>query len=1170
MDIINNVFNNNLNLSICIFPADTLHNDELAERMVEFTRFYTYRIKEITGNGALDVIVEKSIDEALINNHEKYDHILFMAAGVRIYDSSIIFDIENEILNNPNYMAAGHILEWKENWYELHHQFVLVNTKNWKNAGKPIYGGWEGKNDDLVVIERSVENFHDDYTPLWIKNTGTIENRFHQKQGWNFINEALKNGFDIINWNQTIRNKRTYYYPESDSDKFLECLKTQTVDKTLNVNQVKLLQSPHSVRNQIWLLNSEDMNLTFYNKESKLDVIALPAGGFKFLDIIKNNYLNENGKVIIYDFNQKSLDWIDFILKSDSTNVKELIKNFEHNRDFHFLGMGEKVFGMDGNFTNNFLLSLSRTLEYYGGETNFNQYLSQFKKLNVKLINSDLIRHPETLIDELNGRKNYISISNIFSTDYTNTFIGLKETNEYYLKLRELLPNDTLLVGFTPDCRYVDEILYKNDSIQEQLNNISGDRDQLILKHILERDSESTKEVPNNHASAHIGGVKGLLKYQNFDEPVALKDFNEGRERIIMTICPSWGVIFPPYGLSKIVGTLRKEGFACKVYDLNVQLYHNLIERTGEDYWRSEKFFYWEDSWFFKQYLLDEVEPYLSRAADKIISDNPTIIGLSMYTTNSQASLLLIKKLKERAPKIPIVVGGPAVATEEWLLNNEFSKYVSYFFKGEAEDSFVKFLNDGIHLKKLPIDGIFIGDTNSKINLDEKAYADFSDYDLESYLHRDGVSIETSRGCVAQCSFCAETYFWRFRSMTPERVIEEMKFQIETYGVKRFWFVDSLVNGNLKNFQRLVDLILENKLEIGWNSYSRCDGRMTKEFIDKVADSGCTALSYGVESGSQKVLNDMRKKIEIWEIENNLRDTYTTNKIFTHVNWLIGFPTENYIDYYHSNILIYNVRKYIHQLSPGMGCGPSVLSDLQERFDIYGIAWKERTWDNQFLGNWYTHGFKNTQLNRFIRIKLFHIWMEILKDKTGSVIDNPQRHSDINESYTFKTYNYNIDEYMEQEENVNFKLIDESESNSFLSTNVANEPLAIFFGLFKIFKGFEMTIIFDPNKDIKSWGSISVNYHANITFKIDNNGNYTYTINHGMSHHGMTPKIEEMYRWERENSHGDMSFNDKFIKSGNIKDWITNENYVDETIHEQYRNKTKKHLTPVTVTKRLI
>ncbi len=130
MDKINDSFSNDINLSICIFPADTLHNDELSERMIDFTKFYAYRINEISNN-SIPIFIENSIDDALNNNHEKYDHILFMAAGVRIFDSSIIFDIKKEILATPNYMAAGHILEWKENWYELHHQFVLVNTKNW-------------------------------------------------------------------------------------------------------------------------------------------------------------------------------------------------------------------------------------------------------------------------------------------------------------------------------------------------------------------------------------------------------------------------------------------------------------------------------------------------------------------------------------------------------------------------------------------------------------------------------------------------------------------------------------------------------------------------------------------------------------------------------------------------------------------------------------------------------------------------------------------------------------------------------------------------------------------------------------------------------------------------------------------------------------------------------
>jgi hypothetical protein len=131
-------------------------------------------------------------------------------------------------------------------------------------------------------------------------------------------------------------------------------------------------------------------------------------------------------------------------------------------------------------------------------------------------------------------------------------------------------------------------------------------------------------------------------------------------------------------------------------------------------------------------------------------------------------------------------------------------------------------------------------------------------------------------------------------------------------------------------------------------------------------------------------------------------------------------------------------------------------------------------------------------------------------------------------------------------------------SSSFLSTNIANEFLPIFYGLFRIFKGFKINIIFDPEKDITSWGSISVNYIANISFEIDDMGNYQYDINHEMKHYGMTPKIEETYKWERQNSHGDMSFKDTFNNNGNIYKWLTKDSLVKETIHEQFRSKSKK------------
>ena len=91
-----------------------------------------------------------------------------------------------------------------------------------------------------------------------------------------------------------------------------------------------------------------------------------------------------------------------------------------------------------------------------------------------------------------------------------------------------------------------------------------------------------------------------------------------------------------------------------------------------------------------------------------------------------------------------------------------------------------------------------------------------------------------------------------------------MQYQIDTYGTRRFWFVDSLANGAFKEFKNLVNMIIDKKLDIRWNSYARCDGRMDLELFQKIADSGCMSLSFGVESGSEKVLDDMKKKVKVW------------------------------------------------------------------------------------------------------------------------------------------------------------------------------------------------------------------------------------------------------------------------------------------------------------------
>lgn len=460
MNCIIDPFINDIDLAICIFPADTITNDKLAEKMMHFTSFYAMRLNQMCqeNDSKIDIYFAESIDSGLSELHRKHKNILFMAAGVRIFDQSIIFDIKNEILNNPDYFVAGHILEWKEDWYEIHHQFVLVNTSIWAELKKPIFGGWESAVDELPVIERSIENFHNDYTPIWIKHTGEIRPQKHNKQGWNFIRISLINNKKILNWSTDIRKKRTYYYPESNGDNFLSSLSTWEIEKDANVNQRMLINGLKSISEQIWVLNTELLDIEIWNEKFK--TMAFPAAGFKFLDVFMKDILHDNGKIIIYDFNQKSLDWIKTIYESQSIDIESLFKDFEHKK--HFIFGDGPMFGSDGQFTSNFVKYYKTTLDYFGGRGNFLECIKKFRNTTVEFIHCDLIKDPKTLISRFD-KETLLNISNIYCTDFSNTVWGIEKTHEHLVILINLIKGPTVIIGQDAYCKLIKKRLnYEN------------------------------------------------------------------------------------------------------------------------------------------------------------------------------------------------------------------------------------------------------------------------------------------------------------------------------------------------------------------------------------------------------------------------------------------------------------------------------------------------------------------------------------------------------------------------------------------------------------------------------------------------------------------------------------------------------------------------------------
>jgi hypothetical protein len=170
----------------------------------------------------------------------------------------------------------------------------------------------------------------------------------------------------------------------------------------------------------------------------------------------------------------------------------------------------------------------------------------------------------------------------------------------------------------------------------------------------------------------------------------------------------------------------------------------------------------------------------------------------------------------------------------------------------------------------------------------------------------------------------------------------------------------------------LADLIIGNRIEITWGGYARVNKWMTPELLRKLKKAGCVYLSYGIESGSQKVLNSMNKGISLKDAALNLRDT-TAAGIEAHVNWIVGFPTESWLDFAKSLSFIYRNRKNISYLNPGQTpCGIPNDSGLALNPGKFRIAAKP------FLKEWRTKFYTNTVIQRKSRLKILRKFISLL------------------------------------------------------------------------------------------------------------------------------------------------------------------------------------------------
>lgn len=276
---------------------------------------------------------------------------------------------------------------------------------------------------------------------------------------------------------------------------------------------------------------------------------------------------------------------------------------------------------------------------------------------------------------------------------------------------------------------------------------------------------------------------------------------------------------------------------------------------------------------------------YNWKDVSKRIKDfKPDVVGVTTCTENRFDSFKLAKTVKGVNPNITTVLGGPHISMvkEETLIN---IKEVDILVVGEGEKTVVELahaLNEkgdlskvkGICLRSENGEAVFTGDRDKIQKLDSLPYPARHLVPMDKYnfyiTTRDGrkrkaQNIMTSRGCPFNCYFCSTPVNWgrKVRSHSPERVLEEIEHVIDTYGAQYIWFYDDTLNFNPVRLHKIMDMIIERKLDIKFTSEFRID-LIDKPLLEKMRKAGLEIGSFGIEAGNARVRrNIVRKNFDI-------------------------------------------------------------------------------------------------------------------------------------------------------------------------------------------------------------------------------------------------------------------------------------------------------------------
>ncbi len=293
-----------------------------------------------------------------------------------------------------------------------------------------------------------------------------------------------------------------------------------------------------------------------------------------------------------------------------------------------------------------------------------------------------------------------------------------------------------------------------------------------------------------------------------------------------------------------------------------------------------------------------------------ICSKKPRYVGITATTPLIFDAAHLASLIKKELPAVKIILGGAHLSAIPRETLERF-KDIDIGVIGEGEDTIAELipaLDSKGSLSK--IKGIIFRDASGSIITEKRPFIQdldrlpFPAHDLvypefpenytpmyNNFIRLPAASIVSSRGCPGQCTFCDRTIFGnKYRFHSAKYVFDYLIFLKDKFKIKDFLFYDDTFFVLKKRVNEICQLIIDNKEDFKWTCAGRTDS-FDRELMVLMKRAGCWQISFGIESGSPKVLDAINKRIDLKEVEEVVRQAKKIG-MRTKGLFMIGNPAE--------------------------------------------------------------------------------------------------------------------------------------------------------------------------------------------------------------------------------------------------------------------------------------